>query len=187
MTASNIDKISETVRAAIAQTLRVPLEQVKSDSNLAEDLEAESIDFAEIIHWLQTEFKIELYPGGVFSKLEELFGDGVLAKKGKLTDVGAKVMRERMPELDPSKIAPGMWTYDIQMLFTTATWARAVQEILEARPRVCPNCDSDRLQPTRISHLACAECETEVKCPTHEEVIETWARPFLESAPDATR
>ncbi len=179
--------IADRVCAIVAKTMRIPVERVKLDSNLMDDLGAESIDFAEMIFALEAEFRIELEPASVFDKLEEALGRDVLAVHGALTERGAKILRERMPEVDPSTIVSGISVFDVQMLFTPATWVRAVQEVLDARPDRCPGCDSDHLVAEKISLLKCQQCGREVNSPAQGEVLTAWARRFADTRPDASR
>ncbi len=176
-------EIFECVRAIVADTLGIEREEVKMDSVLSEDLDAESIDFVDILSRIETELKIQFCEAGVFDKLEELFGANLLSVKGALTELGAQLMRERMPEFDESKIAPGLPALGIPRLYTTRTWVRGALELLNARPRTCSKCGSDRLSPVRVSILLCQECQAELPCPTQEDLLTDWAQQF--QAPNA--
>ncbi len=176
-------EIFECVRAIIADTLAIEREEVKMDSVLSEELHAESIDFVDIMSRIETELNVQFCEAGVFDKLEELFGADVLAVKGALTELGAQVMRERMPEAGEGKLAPGLLVLKIPRLYTTRTWVRGTLELLNARPRTCSKCGSDRLSPVRISILLCQECQSELPCPTQDDLLTDSAQQF--QAPDA--
>jgi len=169
------EEILKHVRSIVAETLRLSPEEVKSDAALVEELGAESLDFVDMVFRIESEFKVRFYEGGLIEKLSTVFGPDALSQEDRLTDLGAKVLRLRMPEIDPSEIDPGMPLVRIQALYTPATWARAVKELINARPRACSNCRSRDLKPTNPSVLLCPTCNTEVSTPTQEELIEAWA------------
>jgi acyl carrier protein len=173
-------EIVECVRAIIADTLRIEIEEILIDSVLSDEFGAESIDFVDILSRIETELKVQFCEAGVFDRLEELMGADVLAAKGQLTELGARVMRERMAEVTDGKIAPGLRTLEIARLYTTRTWVRAALELLNARPTTCAKCGSDRLLAVRVSILSCEDCHTEVRCPTQADLLADWAQQFQE-------
>ena len=174
----------ERIREIVAQTLRISPEEISLESVLTEDLGAESIDFVDIVFRQEQEFKVKFFPGSAFDKIEELFDPDALSRNRLLTEQGAEVLRERMPEVDAAKIYTGMPVAEISRLFTTRTWVRTVKELLEARPTECPQCGSDRLEVIRPTSMVCEACDEELTCPTHEEVLEAWAKRRKESPAD---
>lgn len=53
------DGVVETVRRAVAETIQKPLAEVGAEAALLQ-LGAQSIDFADIVLWLEREYRIEL-------------------------------------------------------------------------------------------------------------------------------
>jgi acyl carrier protein len=168
--------IIEGVRESIAEALKLPLEQVRLDSVLTEELDAVSIDFVDIMFRLESRFGVTFHPGNPLDRLAESFPGRPLSHDGALSDLGAEVIRRRMPEVDGSKVHSGMLLGNVQSLYTTATWVRAVRELLDARPARCPACGSPRLEVLRPSVLRCEGCGGEVACPTQADVLSEWAR-----------
>ncbi len=177
------DQIVQIVREEIADALKVPLEEVKPDSVLIDDLDAMSIDFVDIMFRLETKFNVTFHPGNPLDRMAEAVNPDALSRKGHLTDLGAEIIRLRMPEIDASSVSPGMPAGNVQALYQTSTWIRAVKELLDARPGSCPSCGSQDLEPVRPSVLQCRACEVEVKCPTQGELLGVWASEHLSSAP----
>lgn len=175
------EQIFERVQSVIAETLRISLEEVKMDSVLGDELGATSLDFVDIIFRLQSDFKISFYEGGIIEKLSEIFGADALSVNGRLTELGAEIVRLRMPEVEASKINPGMPLAGIEALFTTATWVRVVKDLLDARPQKCINCASEKLQPIRPSVLLCEACKNEIPCPSQEQLLTEWANKISKS------
>lgn len=178
-------QILQQVQSIIAETLRISPEEVKPGMALGHELGAESLDFVDIIFRIQSEFKIHFYEGGLIEKLSEVFGPEVLSDGDRLTDLGAEVLRRRMPEVDPSKINPGMSATSIGSLYTPATFVRLSKELIEAGPRVCSSCGSTNLKATAPSLLLCQACRAEVLTPTQEELVEAWAKRTSKSLIDS--
>lgn len=168
------DQIVQEVRTLIADTLRISPEDVRMDAVLGEELGAESLDLIELEFRLEDYFLINFQLGGIFETLSEVFGVDTLVQDGRLTELGASILRQRMPEVCPDKIVAGASPM-IEAWYTPSTWVRAVKEVLAARPTTCPNCGSDRVKPVKPSVLACDACRSELNCPTQAEVVTAWA------------
>src|SRR5262245_36913132 len=119
-------QIVDGVRQAIADALKVPLDDVRLDSVLTDDLDAVSIDFVDIMFRLESKFGVTFHPGNPLDRIAQRFGPGALTRDGALTELGAEVVRKRMPEVDGSSVSAGMLLGNVQSLYTTATWVRAV-------------------------------------------------------------
>ena len=168
------EQIAQEVRTLIAEILRISVQDVRMDAVLGEELGAESLDFIEIQFRLEDHFKIQFQPGGILETLSDVFGTDALVQDGRLTNMGAAILRQRMPEVSPAKIVAGT-SPTIEAWYTPSTWVRAVQEVLAARPTVCPHCGSDRVQPVGASVLVCDACHRDLACPTQGEVVTAWA------------
>ena len=172
---STDDAVVAGVREAIADVLKVPITEVGPDAVLVEDLGVMSIDFVDIMFRLEAKFNVTFHPGNPLDRLASAAPSVVMAEDGMLTQRGAEVLRRRMPEIESSKIDTGMSVLNVQALYTTSTWVRAVKELIDARPTVCPSCGSAELRPVQPSLLQCGTCEAQIKCPTQIEVLAAWA------------
>jgi acyl carrier protein len=168
-------QVIDGVRQSIADALKVPLDDVRLDSVLTEDLDAVSIDFVDIMFRLESKFGITFHPGNPLDRIAQRFAPGALYRDGALTELGAEVLRRRMPEIDGTRVVAGTLLGNVQSLYTTATWVRAVAELLEARPRACPGCGGGELEPLRPSVVRCRRCDREIRCPTQADVLLDWA------------
>ena len=106
------DEITAAVRALVADSLAVPLDMVKPESSLIDDLGADSLDFVDIL------FQIEK-KCGVKIKLQELnllsgrdFSSPLTIPTGPLPPETVERLKEWVPALrkveDPSKITPAV-------------------------------------------------------------------------------
>ncbi len=97
------DEILEKTRGVLMEALVVDAEEVTPKASLTADLQAESIDFLDIVFRLEKEFSTPDKP----FKIEqgELFPDNLLDNPdwlhdGKFTDAGMTMLKERMPHVD---------------------------------------------------------------------------------------
>ena len=100
------DEILEKTREVLMEALVLDADEVTPEASLTADLQAESIDFLDIVFRLEKTFSTEDKP----FKIEpgELFPDNLLenpewVQEGKLTDVGMDMLKERMPHVDFSQ------------------------------------------------------------------------------------
>src|SRR4029453_3276011 len=95
--AASRPEILERFTKVVVQSLRIDPSQVTEDAFL-DDLGAESLDLAEITMESGEEFDILVPQKNILQAATEVFGDGVLARDGKLTEEGKRFLRRRMPE-----------------------------------------------------------------------------------------
>ncbi len=100
------DEIGERVAQALVQALGVSRTDIKPETSLAGDLEAESIDFLDVVFRLEKDFGIEIARGELFP--QELLRDPAMVSNGHLTADGVKALRERFAFTDLSALKPGI-------------------------------------------------------------------------------
>jgi hypothetical protein len=146
------------------------------DTQLGQELGADSMDFVEIEFRLETDFEIEFYKGNTIETLSELLSPEALEQNGLLTAFGAAVLRLRMPEIVAQRLEAGQPTGGIEAFCTPRTWVRRIHELLAVRPASCIACGSDNLKAGKFGTVICSSCKTEVNCPTAEECLVAWAK-----------
>lgn len=97
------DEILDGVREVLEEALGVDEEDVTMEASLIADLEAESIDFLDIIFRLEKRFSTDDRPFKI--NQGELFPENLMenpewVEQGKFTDAGMAMLRERMPHVD---------------------------------------------------------------------------------------
>ena len=97
------EQIFEKLRDILEEALGADEEEITIEASLTGDLEAESIDFLDIVFRLEKTFSTPERP----FKIEqgELFPENLLENAdwvadGKFTDAGMAMLRERMPHVD---------------------------------------------------------------------------------------
>lgn len=111
------DDIFKRVRVQLVDALSVDEADVTPAARLQADLNAESIDFLDIVFRLEREFGIkidrnELFPESIFQ------GDPDFVQDGKVTPKGLATLREKMPYSDISGFEKNPSFEQIGDLFT---------------------------------------------------------------------
>jgi acyl carrier protein len=99
--AMNRDEIIEEVQEVLIDALGVDDDEVTPEATLMGDLGAESIDFLDIVFRLEKAFGIKISREELFP-IEGMMNNPDYVKNGKLTDVGLKELKDKMPHTDIS-------------------------------------------------------------------------------------
>jgi len=115
------DEIFEKVKDVLEDALGVDEDEVKLDASLTRDLEAESIDFLDIVFRLEKTFSTPEKPfkieqGELFP--ENLMENPAWVSDGKFTDEGMTMLRERMPHVDFSSFESSREVTKVAEVFT---------------------------------------------------------------------
>ena len=110
-------EIFEKVRTTLVDALNVDEDEVTIKSRLRGDLNAESIDFLDIVFRLEKQFGVkipreELFPEAIFQ------GDPHFVTDGKVNAGGMKELQERMPFADLTEFAKDSSLEKMEDLFT---------------------------------------------------------------------
>ena len=97
------DEIFKKVQGILEEALGADEDEITPKATLTGDLEAESIDFLDIVFRLEKTFSTEDRPFKISQG--ELFPENLLENPawvadGKFTDEGMGMLRERMPHVD---------------------------------------------------------------------------------------
>jgi acyl carrier protein len=97
------DEIYENVREVLEEALGADEDEITMDASLTGDLEAESIDFLDIVFRLEKTFSTDDRPFKISQG--ELFPENLMENpewvdNGRFTDAGMEMLKERMPHVD---------------------------------------------------------------------------------------
>jgi len=97
------DEIFENVREVLEEALGADEDEITPQASLTSDLEAESIDFLDIVFRLEKKFSTDEQPFKI--NQGELFPENLMENPdwvldGKFTDSGMTMLKERMPHVD---------------------------------------------------------------------------------------
>jgi acyl carrier protein len=96
------DEIFEKVRDSLVDALGVEEDEVTPTATLRGDLDAESIDFLDIVFRLEKAFDIKIERGELVPT--DVLENTDYAQDGRLTPAGIKELKARMPFADLSKL-----------------------------------------------------------------------------------
>ena len=96
-------EIFDKVREALVDALGVDEDEVTPEARLRADLDAESIDFLDIVFRLEKAFDIKIERGELFP--EDILTNSEYVSDGKVNAVGLTKLKERMPFADLTKFA----------------------------------------------------------------------------------
>lgn len=116
---------SDTVRGCVADALMVDLATVTLDSNLMNDLGADSLAFLDIVFKLEQAFDIEITRGEMERAARGDMTEDEFAPDGVVSDAGLARLRELLPEA-ADRIQPGLRPAGILGLFSVRTFVKIV-------------------------------------------------------------
>lgn len=126
ITQADIDAVFPTVADTIADALGVDLEDVKPDVSLIEDLDAESIDFLDMVFRLERAFKVKIPRGKIVENARGALSEAEFEQKGIVTDTGMAQLKAYLSEVPAARFKSPMKVADIPRLFTPQTFCKLV-------------------------------------------------------------
>jgi acyl carrier protein len=102
------------------------VEVVKLDVPLIEGLDAESIDFLDLVFRLEREFGVKIPRGQIVEHARGDLSEAEFEQKGLVTDVGLKRLREFLSEVPADRFPSPLKSADIPRLFTPETFCKVV-------------------------------------------------------------
>lgn len=130
------DQVFDEVRNIIVEALGVEEEQVNLNTRLIEELDAESLDFLDIVFRLERSFGIKIPRGETESKARGGLADEEFELDGMVSPAGLEALQRVMPEVDPIYFKEGLAVKDIPRLFTVETFYNIVLEKLAEQGRL---------------------------------------------------
>jgi acyl carrier protein len=126
ITKEEISAVYPTVAATIADALGCDVEDVKLDVSLIEGLDAESIDFLDLVFRLERAFKVKIPRGKIVEDARGDLPDADFEHKGIVTDAGMARLRAFLSEVPADRIKSPMKVADVPRLFTAETFCKLV-------------------------------------------------------------
>jgi acyl carrier protein len=126
ITSADVAAVYPRVAQAIAGALGCDVEQLALDLPLIDGLDAESIDFLDIVFRLERVFKVKIPRGQIVEEARGVLSEAEFEHKGYLTEAGLRRLREFLVEVPPARFQARMKVADIPRLFTVETFCRVV-------------------------------------------------------------
>src|SRR5215475_9278888 len=126
ITKEEIMAVYPTVAQILADALGCDIDRVKLDASLIEDLDAESIDFLDLVFRLERAFKVKIPRGKIVEDARGDLAESEFEQKGIVTEVGLKRLREFLSEVPAERFRSPMKAAEIPRLFTPETFCKVV-------------------------------------------------------------
>jgi acyl carrier protein len=133
-TQQEIDAVFPKVAEVIADALGVDVGEVKLNSSLIEDLDAESIDFLDLVFRLERAFKVKIPRGKIVEDARGSLTEAEFEQKGIITDAGLAQLKSFLSEVPADRIKTPLKAAEIPRLFTPETFCKVVLRAQKAAP-----------------------------------------------------
>jgi acyl carrier protein len=115
-------KVAETM----ADALGCDVDDITPDVSLIEGLDAESIDFLDMVFRLERAFKVKIPRGKIVENARGTLPEAEFEQNGIVTEKGLAQLREYLSEVSPERFKTPMKVADIPRLFTPTTFCKLV-------------------------------------------------------------
>ncbi len=110
----------------VADALGCDEDEVSLGASLIDDLDAESIDFLDIVFRLEREFKVKIPRGKIIEDARGDLTEAEFEQSGMVSDAGLANLKSFMSEVPEDRFSDPMKSADIAKLFTTETFCKMV-------------------------------------------------------------
>jgi acyl carrier protein len=122
----DIDAVFPKVAQTIADALGCDLDQVTPKASLIEDLDAESIDFLDLVFRLEKGFGVKIPRGKIVEDARGSLPEAEFESRGVVTEAGLARLREFLDEVPADRIKTPLKAADVPRLFTAETFCKVV-------------------------------------------------------------
>jgi len=126
ITRDEIMAVFPTIAATMADALGCDTDNIKLDVSLIEGLDAESIDFLDMVFRLERAFKIRIPRGKIVENARGTLSEAEFEQNGIVTDAGLAQLRAYLSEIPAERFKMPTKVKDIPRLFTPETFCKLV-------------------------------------------------------------
>lgn len=124
------EEVFAKVQEALVDALGVDEEEVTPEATLRGDLDAESIDFLDIVFRLEKAFDIKIERGELIP--QDIFEDAQYVEDGRVNEAGIAKLKERMPFADLSQFESNPLVQNLGEQLTVRDMCKFVEHKLAA-------------------------------------------------------
>jgi acyl carrier protein len=126
ITQAEIDAVFPKVAETMADALGCDVEDIKPKVSLIEGLDAESIDFLDMVFRLERAFKIKIPRGKIVENARGDLPESEFEQKGIVTEKGLAQLKAYLSEVPAERFKTPLKAADIPRLFTPETFCKLV-------------------------------------------------------------
>jgi acyl carrier protein len=134
MSASVTDReeVYKKVKECIIDAVGVDDSDIKPDSQIVNDLGADSLDLVALLYQLETSFNVSLQRGAIINKIKQRLPEGnFLDSEGYISPKGKEMIREELPELATCQFMENMPFEAILTYFTVDVFVNLILRALK--------------------------------------------------------
>ncbi len=105
-------------------------EQIGMDSNLMEDLGAESLDLLDFSFLIEETFGVTIEADEFERQASQRIVGGVYEHEGLLTHAALEELKKALPEVPPEKLKPGLKKIELPSVLNVAVFVHLIQRKL---------------------------------------------------------
>ena len=126
ITRDEIMAVFPTIAETMADALGCDVDDIKLDVSLIEGLDAESIDFLDMVFRLERAFRIKIPRGKIVENARGALSEAEFEQNGLVTDAGLAQLRAYLSEVPAERFKTPTKVKDIPRLFTPETFCKLV-------------------------------------------------------------
>ena len=126
LTQDEIMAVYPKVAETMADALGCDVDDIKPDVSLIEGLDAESIDFLDMVFRLERAFKVKIPRGKIVENARGDLPESEFEQNGIVTGKGLAQLKEYLSEVPADRFKTPMKVADIPRLFTPTTFCKLV-------------------------------------------------------------
>jgi len=126
ITCDEIMAVFPTIAETMADALGCDVDDIKLDVSLVEGLDAESIDFLDMVFRLERAFKVRIPRGEIVENARGTLSEAEFEQNGLVTDAGLAQLRAYLSEIPAERFKTPTKVKDIPRLFTPETFCKLV-------------------------------------------------------------
>jgi len=126
ITRDEIMAVFPTIAETMADALGCDVDDIKLDVSLIEGLDAESIDFLDMVFRLERAFRIKIPRGKIVENARGALSEAEFEQNGLVTDAGLAQLRAYLSEIPAARFKTPTKVKDIPRLFTPETFCKLV-------------------------------------------------------------
>jgi acyl carrier protein len=160
----HFDDMLQLVRQTLVEVFGCPLDELKPQCAIANDLGGDSLDFVELRFVLEKKLSMMLPQTSVLDAFEEhVDGSPAMVERGGITEFAVQVLQRSLFRYSEQTARAGMQPYDLFAATTVREWANLCLHMFDFLPDACPECGHGEAVVSSSGKAACASCGANVK------------------------
>ena len=127
-------EVFEKLVPLIREVTGSPLESIRMESLLMDDLGADSLDLLDLSFLIESEYGVALQGDEFQREATTRIPGGVYESEGILTDGALEELKNALPEVDPDKLVPGLRSLELPRLLNVAVFVHLIQRTMDQPP-----------------------------------------------------